>query len=822
MISTRMVNREGRENTRAPRRSRLLARLGRTVAVLLPMAVAGFFLMTPGTMLAGGQGRAIADQPVEIVLQDKLPIEQFLKAVGTKTGKPLVWDPMDKAIRGKEIVGALNLQATEENLFKVVRALLTFYELVMIPVGPEGYQVQLVMDARRTTSILKLKAEYIELEDYDLKELSQADGLYVTTTIRVKNMTDLRNARAALTRVVTGQQIGNVTEVPDAQAFVVTDFAPNVVAIYRLLQSMDVKPEGKELASEFVQLSHATADEVEPILTDLFTGRERVTTTNRNRPQPRRGNQPTGSGSVADDPEPRIIPDNRTNKIILYATKQDIAEIKKVIEQIDVPLYIRNSNVHVIRLKNLEAEDTATVLQSLIDSSTLFGQAGTNTGNRPGGNNRPAGVASSDPREEEKPAVVADEKSNSLIIAASERQFDDLKKIIDEIDIKKSQVLIEVALIELTLDDAYRLSFELGLADDNGLVNNDEVSGFGLTNFGQTVFADKDGDTFFTDRIPPFVDSDENAAPSGLVGGIFAFGQVPLIFNVLNTISRTRILQLPSVVTADNEEAVIEVLDLQATTESTTSNGGVTSGGFGGFEEAGTILRISPHIADDHYLLLNISLEVSAFAGEPRTLPGGTVVPADKISRRLTTAVTCPDRHTVVLGGLMGRNQQSTVDRTPVLADLPLVGDLFQSTNKSDRETSLFLFVTPTIMSGDEDGFRTLDIESCRRKNKADELIGYTEIYNSRFVGCEPGSANGAGGAVDSGYTMNAPGCVTGSGSASDRLGEIGVLQHTRFHNMSRERLDAERAARRSMMRSGPRGPAPRPRTRSWLKTDTR
>ena len=90
---------------------------------------------------------------------------------------------------------------------------------------------------------------------------------------------------------------------------------------------------------------------------------------------------------------------------------------------------------------------------------------------------------------------------------------------------------------------------------------------------------------------------------------------MPLIYRALNTIKKTRVLQLPSIVTTDNEEATIRVLDEQATTDSTVTSGGNTSGGFGGFEAAGTTLSISPHIADDNYLLLNINLEVS---GVPR------------------------------------------------------------------------------------------------------------------------------------------------------------------------------------------------------------
>ena len=137
------------------------------------------------------------------------------------------------------------------------------------------------------------------------------------------------------------------------------------------------------------------------------------------------------------------------------------------------------------------------------------------------------------------------------------------------------------------------------------------------------------------------------------------------------------------------------------------------------------------------------------------------------------------------------------MDRTPILSDLPLLGELFQSTSKSDRETSLFLFVTPTIMTGDPAGFDTFDAESCKRKQKADELIGYTEIYNSNFVGCN--TADPASGRFDG----VSPGCVRGSGSASDRLERIGALEHTRFHNVSQQRIEAEKAARKAALKRG-------------------
>ena len=373
-----------------------------------------------------------------------------------------------------------------------------------------------------------MKPEYVKINDENAALYENLDGRFITTTIKVENMSDLRAPRNAVTRIVTGGNLGNVTEVPQARAFVVTDFAPNVVAVYRLLKEMDVKPQSSQMSSRYFPLAHATADEIEPILIDLFTGRDRVATGRR--PQNNRSSGNSASALADEDPEPSIISDPRTNQIIVYATQRDLDEIDQVIQKLDVPIGITNDRVWVIRLKNLEAVPTAEVLTSLIEAASIFGIDGSTAGrsttsanNRGGRTGRVPGQET-DPRQEEKPAVVADEKSNSLIIAGTKRQYEELKRVIDQIDVQKDQVLIEAALIELTLDDQYRLAFEIGAADDHGLTANNALSGFGFSNFGQQVFADKDGDTYFTDRVPAFVDSDANSAPRGLVGGIFAFG----------------------------------------------------------------------------------------------------------------------------------------------------------------------------------------------------------------------------------------------------------------------------------------------------------
>lgn len=735
---------------------------------------------------------------VDLFIGEEIEIKDLLKAVTSTTKIPILWSDTDKAV-SRKIQGSTRLRAPGgEKLFDMVRGLLTFQEVVLVPIGPDGYRVYVAMDARTLQNqfILKNKPVYMEIDDKVAAEIEGQDGLFVATTLKVKNIDNLRDARTALSRVVTGQQVGNVQEVPAARAFVVTDFAPNVVAIYRLLKQMDVQPEGKQLKQAYLQLNYALAEDIEPILTDLFTGKQRVTQQQPGQP---------GGGDVVD-PEARIVAEPRTNQIIVYAIEEDIVEIKALVAELDKPLIFVKQIVHVIQLKNLDAEETAQVLQTLIDGTTLFGSSGgvssSSSSRRSGATNNRTNAAAprtavtsvpggASPEDEEKPAVVADKASNSLIIAASQDQFNRLKLVIEQIDVRKSQVLIEAALVELSLDDSYRFAVELAGLDNNGLKDGAGPSFFGGTNYGLTTFADRDGDGTFTDRVPPFVTEGGNA-PTGVVGGIFASGQVPFIYRALNTVRKTRVLQLPSIVTTDNEEATIRVLDEQATTSSTTTSGGNTTGGFQNFQEAGTTLSISPHIANDDYLLLNINLEVSGFQGEPKTI-GDNVIPSDRFRRSLVTAVVVPDRHTVIIGGLIGGTSRSDVDQVPFLGEIPVFGELFKSTAKSERQTNLFLFVTPTILKATDTDFSRFDEVTCERKRKGDELIGEIEIPFSNFVKCRDAKC----------MQDPATGCLRGWGSASDRLDKMGALDATSFRAVDKDRLYREAEARRRAVRDG-------------------
>jgi type II secretory pathway component GspD/PulD (secretin) len=299
------------------------------------VGVLGFALFLGGLGAAGGlvraeDGPAAPGPTVRVDIGEESSLGAFLDALAKALGRPLVYDPQDKSISGRRIKGLTHLEGTTEDVLARARALLTFHDLVIVPVGPADRQIHLVMDARQTTSILKLKPVWVELDEQSVERLSGQDGLFVSGIVTVRHMRDLRDARNALQRVVTPQNIGNVQEVPAARAFVVTDFAPNVAAVWRLIRRMDT-PHAALPPDEIrvIALRHRRAGDVVPLLHQVLPVA----------PAARPGVPTQGPPSPAVPPEerPRIAADEGTNSVLLSGSTPWLDQLADVIQRLDVP-----------------------------------------------------------------------------------------------------------------------------------------------------------------------------------------------------------------------------------------------------------------------------------------------------------------------------------------------------------------------------------------------------------------------------------------------------------------------------------------------------
>ncbi len=673
------------------------------------------FVLAWAAAVARGQDNDL----VEIKLSKDLPISDFLDEISKATGKPILYDPNSTRLQKGSTMGSkLSHRVPKARLFDTFRAILAFYELTLVPIGPRGYEIYLAIDSRSTNNLVKNKAVYVDYKDLD--NYADDDGLYISCAIPVRYIENLTMLRTALSTMVTPAGIGRVHEVPGSQSIIIMDYAPTVSAMAMLITQMDVRPQGKQMVLKFVELSYAYADDVAEIITQLVEAQREAAAPIQ------RGQAAVG---VPVSPEPRIIAYEPKNALVIAATEEDYTLISELIGRFDQegPAV---SAVKVIRLNHVEAEDVADtltqVLEGLGDALAAPGQPGGQPGTPPQqGRPQQQGIRRTGGQGSDyEPQVVPDPVSNSLILAANSRTIKALEDIIAQLDIPKDQVLLEATLISLTRTDDFSLGVELTGIDETGLTSN-TASGFGVTNWGLSTFEDTDNDGIPDINVPTSLTQEGG----GLVAGIFRSGGIPVLLQAVQRLNNAKIVSMPSVVTYENASATIKSLQEQPVGEQTEFASGSVGQGFQEFVSAGVTLTVSPHISADNYLRLEIELEVSSFIGSSEAVG----LPPPRITNNLVSTVALPNGYTVVMGGLIGDEETLSEDKVPLLGDIPGLGYLFKHKTRRKIKRNLFIFVTPHILRQRGVSFDELHRQSWISKMKADELIEVVDIHNTNF-----------------------------------------------------------------------------------------
>ena len=227
-----------------------------------------------------------------------------------------------------------------------------------------------------------------------------------------------------------------------------------------------------------------------------------------------------------------------------------------------------------------------------------------------------------------------------------------------------------------------------------------------------------DGNGFPDQRIP--------SISTGFTGGIFSGDgfAIPFLLYTLSRKANANILTMPSILTNDNEEAEIQALDSEPTKSFNTYDTGGTSESFAGYEDAGITLTISPSISAGNYLKLQVKLEVSDFDESSDSNP------PPRSERIVSTSVTIPDGHTMIIGGVLTNDETTIENKIPILGDLPLLGWLFRSKSETTRKVNLYVFITPHIIWDD---FANLDDISYKKKKEVEALTGDVLLIDPDF-----------------------------------------------------------------------------------------
>ena len=661
------------------------------------------FFLAVLCLAAGALAQEAEDDLVQITPQaGGWEIEQLFRTISEYTGQSIVFDPASPQIRGRKIEFVGTQTVPRSKLFEWFQSLLSFQRLVLVPVGPVNHVQWMALDLNAP----QITNRPIFVAEDDLESFADRDGVYIVSTITVKNLTDTSRARNALAQLST-RQIGRINDVPGNLAFVVGDFAPVVASMNRLLRAMDKEPIEYNPVPMTYPLKEAVAAEVEPILLQLLATDDQARAA-------RRTQQP----GVPEKPGPQIIADTRQDAIIVYAVPEDQERIGDLIRLLDQEVVYKRGNIHIRPIKHTNATELASLLSELISGTGLGTSGSSRTPRQPG---RPGtGPASAGQLTGQgDPVLVADDRSNSLLIQASATQLADLEDIIRQIDVPRDQVLVEAALVELSVDDLFRFGMELVSATTQRDPN--ERTFFGATQYGLSTLTDTDDDGIVDTNIPTI--------NTGLIAGIYDNKRFPVLLQALQTEGRAQALSIPSVVVENGAQATMKVEDevpyqIRSTDQSGNTNFSVE------FTQAEISLDISPHISSDNYLRLHIVQKVQSFGTR-----SSENFPPPKTARELETDIVVPDGYTVVMGGLMDKKTTKSKSGIPYLRDIPILEYLFGTESETTSTTSLFLFVTPHILrQGDQGHFDDYHRQSWERKMLADRLIEQViDIPNSRF-----------------------------------------------------------------------------------------
>jgi general secretion pathway protein D len=270
-----------------------------------------------------------------------------------------------------------------------------------------------------------------------------------------------------------------------------------------------------------------------------------------------------------------------------------------------------------------------------------------------------------------------DAGTNTLLIATTADMHKKLASLIEQLDKKQAQVLLEVMLVSVADSDT------MGFAVDAAIKANFYGATVGI---GTDVGISK-GD-FVNGRTP--------TVGPGLNAAIFNPASFSLFMRALQSTNKARVLSLPQVLALDNKAAIVRSLQQQPFT-SVNASSTVATTSFGGFAEAGTTLELTPHIAPADYLNLEYRLELSSFTGDATT-SGGATVPPPRRSDTISSFVSVPDGSVVIVGGLTSNSDSKSVSKVPGLGDIPLLGLLGRSENTSHNNAMFYVFVRPTIL----------------------------------------------------------------------------------------------------------------------------
>lgn len=608
----------------------------------------------------------------------------FVNEVADITGKNFAVDPRVKGT----VTVISNKALTRDQVYDLFLGVLNVNGVVAVP---SGNTIKLVPDTNAKASGVPFDSR------------NRARGENVVTRVLWLINTNPNDLIPAIRPLMP--QYAHLAAIPGTNALIVSDRAENIIQIENLVRSLDGTGEND---IESVTLRNSQAEEIIGLVDAMSA---------------------TGASRDVRGSRVRLIADARSNRLLIKGDAQSRKRIRDIIQMLDVAPADRLGGLRVFRLRHASAKNLAQMLQGLVtgqstgssgsssglsasttlDSGTNNNSSTSSSANSSGSgsgssiNLSTLGSSSSNTGANQMTnfsaggvSIIADETQNALVVKAEPTLMREIETAIDQLDTRRSQVLIEAAIVEVSGTNTDQLGIQWALGDLN--------SGVGLINFGNV------GSSLASLAAGVSAGGAAAASAAGnLAGAALVLGDsrkrsdgtnsfYGALIQALKVDEKANLLSVPSVMTLDNQEAHIVVgQNVPFITGSTTSTNSGTSNPYQTIErkDVGITLKVIPHIGEDGTVRLEVEQEVSAVLETNTNIRSSDLITSKRL---IKTEILADDQQTIVLGGLIQDDTTGSTQAVPGLGSIPYVGRLFRSDSGKKEKRNLLVFLHPTII----------------------------------------------------------------------------------------------------------------------------
>ena len=514
----------------------------------------------------------------------------------------------------------------------------------------------------------------------------------VTRVISARNV-----AAADLVKILRPliPQYGHIAAVPQANVVIISDHADNIGRLLTIIRQVDVADEDEVVV---VTLEQAWVGSVVEILEQVA---------------------PDQIGKSAAGPQRvLVIGNDRNNTLVLRGKSAAIAEVRSLIEQLDQPA-TSSGSTRVFQLNHADATRTAEILNGILIEPRGRG----------------------DNTKSENISIQADISLNAIVVRADPGTMSEIQEILRQLDIRRAQVLIEAAIVEVSVDETRAIGIEAGVADAGGEsvpFASTTLNGI-ISNLLSSISA-----TVVDGKIDPVQGIASVGSPTLAVARLDPDGvSFGAILNAIAINTSADLLSTPSILTLDNEQASIlagQTVPFRTGSFTSTNNGASNPFTTIQRQDIGIELTVTPHIHDDSSIRLEVSQTVENVINTGLEIGEAGFSDVVTNKRSIETTILADDRQTIVLGGLIQDDVRATRKKVPLLGSIPFLGRLFQNRSKTRTKVHLLVFLRPTIQRTREEvaetterkynGIWQVQIES--RESESESEPQLEQIYEGR------------------------------------------------------------------------------------------